>query len=161
VAILSFIILANIRTYIFSTIIAIMLCEVLRQRAFPKKIAVIALAGVSMMTLLFYFQPLRSKMFLEDRNTSGELRARDYMNPFIAPAIRLSDRNLINAYIVSESFERRTVISGSGIGTARYILESSERFEKTTSSHSDYAKYLAEFGMCTHCLVSVLLCSLS
>ena len=143
-----FLALSGIRTYIISYIASIFIVVTFLMNRSRFKVVMLSVVFCSLLGLLiFKYEPFRAKMFLENPSSLSDMTNN----------IRLSDRDKIAAYLVNKSYEYSGLITGTGAGTARYILEKDKVFDNTVVSHSDYVRVITEFGIVGLLLYAVLM----
>lgn len=128
------VIFSGIRAYFFALISAIVIVEFLNPRyRLNKKMIVIFIATSLVISVFIFYKPMSQKMF-----TEGEASL---------SSIRLSDRDRIASFLIDESYNYSGLITGLGAGGARFLLENTDLFIKTTVAHSDYVRVISELGV--------------
>jgi len=128
----------GVRTYILAFILSIILIEaffIVNSKI--KTFNILLTSTLLIILFVFTYEPFRTKMFLVESHSATELLKN----------IRLSDRDKIAAYLINISYEYSGLITGTGAGTAKYILEKEKTFDNTLVSHSDYTRVITEFGV--------------
>lgn len=143
-----FLALSGIRTYIIAYILSIFIVSTFMINKSRLNVVILSMVFCSLLGLLiFKYEPFRTKMFLQNPSSLSDMISN----------IRLSDRDKIAAYLVTKSYEYSGLITGTGAGTARYILEKDKVFDNTVVSHSDYVRVITEFGIAGLLFYAVLM----
>lgn len=143
-----FLVLSGIRTYVFAYIGAIFLVEAFIVAHSKIKIIVFSfLAGSIISLLVFAYEPFRTKMFITEASTIADM----------VKNVRISERDKIAAYLIGKSYDYSGLATGTGAGTAKYLLEKERVFDNTVVSHSDYIRIITEFGIIGLLIYAVLM----